>query len=35
MKSKFLYDVHSYALFIALEIVTNSSEGAGTGEVVS
>lgn len=33
--SRFLYDVHSHALLIALEMVSNSSEGAGSREVVS
>jgi len=35
MKSRFLYDMHSHALLFALEMVTISSEGAGSGEVVS
>lgn len=35
VKSRCLYDVHSNALLMALDMVTNSSEGAGSGEVVS
>lgn len=35
MKSRFLYNVHSCALLVALEMVTSSSEGASSGEFVS
>lgn len=34
-RSRLLYAVYSYALLTALEMVSNSSWGAGSGEVVS
>lgn len=34
-RSRLLYDVHSHALLTVLEMVSSSSGGAGSGEVVS